>query len=194
MPEPEERLPPPRAEEMTQEQRLAVDRISAGPRGALVGPFGPLLHSPELMTCVQQTGEFLRFQSTLDRRLFEMTVLLVARHWNQQFEWAFHEPLAREAGLAGSVVDAIAAAERPSDMDDATAAVWDLVHDLHSTREVTDEHYAAAVAAVGERGVIEVVAGVGYYTTLAMVMNVARTPPPEGGPRLSEQDIGPAFD
>jgi 4-carboxymuconolactone decarboxylase len=194
MPEPEERLPPPRAEEMTQEQRLAVDRISAGPRGALVGPFGPLLHSPELMTCVQQTGEFLRFQSKLDRRLFEMTVLLVARHWNQPFEWAFHEPLAREAGLAGSVVDAIAADERPSDMDSATAAVWDLVHDLHSTKGATDEHYAAAVAAVGERGVIEVVAGVGYYTTLAMVMNVARTPPPEGGPRLSEQDIGPAFD
>lgn len=194
MPEPEERLPPPRAEEMTQEQRLAVDQISAGPRGALVGPFGPLLHSPELMTCVQQTGEFLRFQSTLDRRLFEMTVLLVARHWNQQFEWAFHEPLAREAGLAGSVVDAIAAAERPGDMDEATAAVWDLVHDLHSIKEVTDEHYAAAVAAVGERGVIEVVAGVGYYTTLAMVMNMARTPPPEGGPRLSEQDIGPTFD
>jgi 4-carboxymuconolactone decarboxylase len=194
MPEPEERLPPPRAEEMTHEQRLAVDRISAGPRGALVGPFGPLLHSPELMTCVQRTGEFLRFQSTLDRRLFEMTVLLVARHWNQQFEWAFHEPLAREAGLDGSVVDAIAADERPGDMDDATAAVWDLVDDLHSTKSVADEHYAAAVAAVGERGVIEVVAGVGYYTTLAMVMNVARTPPPEGGPRLSGQDIGPAFD
>jgi len=194
MPEPEERLPPPRTEEMTQEQRLAVDRISAGPRGALVGPFGPLLHSPELMTCVQQTGEFLRFQSTLDRRLFEMTVLLVARHWNQQFEWAFHEPLAREAGLADHVVDAIEKAERPRDMDDATAAVWDLVHDLHSTKEVTDGHYAAAVAAVGERGVIEVVAGVGYYTTLAMVMNMARTPPPDGAPRLSRTDIGPAFD
>jgi 4-carboxymuconolactone decarboxylase len=194
MPEPEERLPPPRADEMTQEQRLAVDRISAGPRGGLVGPFGPLLHSPELMTCVQQTGEFLRFQSTLDRRLFEMTVLLVARHWDQQFEWAFHEPLAREAGLAGPVVDAIAADERPSDMDDATAAVWDLVHDLHSAKDVTEEHYAAAVAAVGERGVIEVVAGVGYYTTLAMVMNVAGTPPPEGGPRLSGTVNGPAFD
>jgi 4-carboxymuconolactone decarboxylase len=194
MPEPEERLPPPRAGEMTQEQRLAVDRISAGPRGALVGPFGPLLHSPELMTCLQQTGEFLRFQSTLDRRLFEMTVLLVARQWNQPFEWAFHEPLAREAGLAGSVVDAIAADERPSDMDSATAAVWDLVHDLHSIKGATDEHYAAAVDTVGERGVIEVVAGVGYYTTLAMVMNVARTPPPEGGPRLSDLDLGPAFD
>ncbi|MGY1602923.1 carboxymuconolactone decarboxylase family protein [Geodermatophilus sp. SYSU D00815] len=181
----EDRLPPLTEEQMTPEQRAAAAEISAGPRGAIIGPFAPLLRSPELMTRLQKVGEYLRFESPLDRRLFEMTVLWVARWWDQQFEWSYHHPLALAAGLDPAVADAIAENRRPDGMDDAAAAVWGVLDELFGTRTVSDPTWAAAVAQLGEAGVVEVVATAGYYTTLAAVMNVARTPAP-GGPLLPD--------
>lgn len=178
------RISAPHPENMTTEQRSALAEITAGPRGGLVGPFAPLLHSPRLMSHLQKTGEFLRFGSSLDRRLFEMCILLVARHWNQQFEWGFHHPLALEAGLGPDVVEAISRAERADHADEVVLAVWDVVDDLQKNQTVDDDHYAAAAALLDERGLVEIVATVGYYTTLAMVMNTARTPPPADSPKL----------
>jgi 4-carboxymuconolactone decarboxylase len=180
-----DRLPPLTEEQMTAEQRAAAAEISAGPRGAVIGPFAPLLRSPELMTRLQKVGEYLRFESPLPRRLFEMTILWVARWWDQQFEWTFHHPIALEVGLDPVIADAIAEGRRPEGMDPAAAAVWDLLDELHRTRGVADGTYARAVAELGEAGVVEVVAAAGYYTTLAVVMNTARTPAP-GGPLLPD--------
>lgn len=175
-----DRLPPLTDEQMTAEQRAAAAEISSGPRGAVIGPFAPLLRSPELMTRLQKVGEYLRFESPLDRRLFEMTILWVARWWDQQFEWTYHHPLALEAGLDPAISEAIAEDRRPEGMDAAAAVVWDLLDELHRTRRVSDETYGRALAEVGEVGVVEVVATAGYYTTLATVMNTARTPAPGG--------------
>ena len=180
-----DRLPPLSEEQMTAEQRAAAAEISSGPRGAVIGPFAPLLRSPELMTRLQKVGEYLRFESPLERRLFEMTILYVARWWDQQFEWTFHHPLDLEAGMDPAVADAIAGDRRPEGMDAAAEAVWDLLDELHRTRRVSDETYARALAELGEVGVVEVVATAGYYTTLATVMNTARTPAP-GGPLLPD--------
>ena len=176
----EDRLPLPPDEELTAEQRVAVAEISAGPRGGVIGPFAPLLRSPQLMTRLQKVGEHLRFSSGLDRRLFELTILYVSRWWDQDFEWSYHHPLALEAGLDPAVADAIGQGRRPEGMDPAAAAVWDLLDELHRTRQVGDDTYARALAELGDAGVVEVVGAAGYYTTLAMVMNVARTPVPGG--------------
>ncbi|TFV71578.1 carboxymuconolactone decarboxylase family protein [Blastococcus sp. CT_GayMR19] len=180
-----DRLPPLAEEQMTAEQRAAAAEISSGPRGAVIGPFAPLLRSPELMTRLQKVGEYLRFESPLDRRLFEMTILYVARWWDQQFEWTFHHPLALEAGLDPAIADAIAEDRRPEGMDAAAEAVWELLDELFRTRAVSDDVYARVLAELGEAGVVEVVATSGYYTTLAVVMQAARTPAP-GGPFLPD--------
>jgi 4-carboxymuconolactone decarboxylase len=139
------------------------------------------------MTRLQKVGEYLRFESPLDRRLFEMTILFVARWWDQQFEWTYHHPLALEAGLDPAIADAIAEDRRPDGMDAAAETVWDLLDELFRTRAVSDGVYARAVAELGEVGVVEVVATSGYYSTLAVVMQAARTPAP-GGPLLPEVD------
>ncbi len=184
----EDRLPLPPDEQLTAEQRAAVAEISAGPRGGVIGPFAPLLRSPQLMTRLQKVGEHLRFSSPLDRRLFELTILYVSRWWDQDFEWSYHHPLALEAGLDPAIADAIGEGRRPEEMDPAAAAVWDLLDELHRTRQVSDATYARALAELGDAGVVEVVGTAGYYTTLAMVMNVARTPVP-GGSTLPENRV-----
>ena len=86
----QDRMPPIADAELTPDQREASAELVSGPRGAVFGPFVPLLRSPELMRRVQKTGEYLRYHSALPPRLSEFVILIVARWWNQGFEWHIH--------------------------------------------------------------------------------------------------------
>ena len=170
-----DRLPLP--DNLSTAQQSAAEAISAGPRGALFGPFVPLLRSPELMTRLQEVGAYLRFESSVPAQLRELVILLIARDWNQDFEWGHHVPLARSAGLAEAVITAVS---RRGDItgDEQVQAVWRLTRELLDTREVTDATFEQVREIVGDAGVVDLVVTAGYYTTLAMTMNVARTPVP----------------
>jgi 4-carboxymuconolactone decarboxylase len=175
-----DRMPPIPAENMSAEQQAAASEIAAGRRGELSGPFVPALRSPELMRRLQRLGEYLRYDQSLEPRLREMVILLTARTWMQEYEWHVHAPIAREAGLAPAIIDAIRRGVTPSQMSEAEGLVYEFFDQLQRTRSIGDELYSRAVAALGEHGVIDLLATVGYYSTLAMIMNVARTPLPEG--------------
>ena len=85
-----DRMPPIPAERLTPGQRAVSDELVSGPRGALAGPFVPLLRSPGLMARVQKVGEYLRFESALPDRIKELAILVTARCWSQGYEWMFH--------------------------------------------------------------------------------------------------------
>ena len=87
-------MPPIPAEQMTPAQRKAAAEMTAGPRGAVIGPFIPALRSPEFTRRLQRVGEYLRYEAALPPRLREMAILLVAREWTQNFEWDVHAPIA----------------------------------------------------------------------------------------------------
>ena len=171
-----DRLPPIPADRQTAEQTAVSAELISGPRGALAGPFVPLLRSPGLLARVQKVGEFLRFESRLPEDVKELAILVVARHWSQGYEWMFHLPLALKAGVSRETAAAIAEARRPSDLTPVQAAAYDFLTELQAGKGVEDPAYARALEALGEDGVVELTGFAGYYTLLAMVMNVARTP------------------
>ncbi|MBY0242826.1 MAG: carboxymuconolactone decarboxylase family protein [Burkholderiaceae bacterium] len=173
-----ERLGPIPQDQLTPLQQQAAQSIIDGPRGALYGPFVPLLRSPELMEHAQRLGEYLRYRSAIGTRLSELAILVTARHWNQPVEWAIHAPIAAQEGIAAEVIDAIAHGRRPDGMAGEDAAVVDFCVELQRDKRVSDATYAAALAHFGEQGVVDLMGLCGYYTLLAMVMNGARTAAP----------------
>lgn len=175
-----DRLGPLAPEHMNDAQRTAAQAVIDGPRGALYGPFVPLLRSPELMDCAQQLGEYLRYRSAIGTRLSELAILVTAREWNQQVEWAIHAPIAERSGIASDLIYAIAHRERPENMLVDEEVVYDFCMELHRTKRVSDAVYANAVALFGEKGVVDLMGINGYYTLLAMVMNAAQTAMPDG--------------
>ena len=179
-----DRMPPIPADQMTPLQRAVADELTAGKRGAVYGPFVPALRSPELTRHLQKVGEYLRYEPRLPPKLREMAIILVAREWTQDFEWDVHAPLAASEGLPDDVIDSIADGRRPSALADDEALLYDFFVELQRSRSVSDATYAKAIDAIGEQGVIDLVALIGYYTTLAMLMNVARTSLPEGRQRV----------
>ncbi len=180
-----DRMPPIPEAKQTAAQRAAARELAATPRGGVIGPFVPALRSPEFMTRLQRLGEYLRYHSALGPRLTELVILLTARAWTQQFEWSLHVEAARAAGLSAATIAAIAVGRRPARLEADEAVVYDFVVELERTRSVGDAIYARAVAALGEQGIVDLLGVAGYYATLAMLLNVARTPLPRGRrPRL----------
>lgn len=179
-----DRMPPLAPQGLSEEQGRAAAELAAGPRGGVRGPFIALLRSPELMQRLQKVGEYLRFAAALERRLAEFAMLIVARHLTQQFEWQVHCPLAIEAGLAPETAAALAQGARPRGMREDEALVYDFCTELLHSHGVAQATYELAVAKFSERGVIDLVALVGYFITVSLVMNVAHTPAQGGAAPL----------
>lgn len=173
--------------DMTAEQRKAAEEFKAGRGYAVLGPFAAMLRSPEVMLRAKAMGDYLRFRNVLPKHVSEMVILLTARAWTQQFEWSHHHRYAIEAGLDLRIIEAIADGRRPDRMAEDEAAAYDFSIELHQRKSVSDTTYARALALFGERGIIDLVGLNGYYSFLAMMMNVARTPADGEGVALLER-------
>ncbi|MGE0768880.1 MAG: carboxymuconolactone decarboxylase family protein [Hyphomicrobiaceae bacterium] len=175
-----ERMPVIPADQMTDEQKSAAQTFAEGRGYAVRGPFAALLRSPEVMLRAKAMGDYLRFKSTLPPRLNELAIIVTARQWGQSYEWHAHRPLAEKGGLRAEIADAIADGRRPAGMSIDEETVYDFATELHQNRCVSDSTYARALKLFGEKGVIDLTAVNGYYTLIAMVLNVARTALPQG--------------
>ncbi len=176
----QDRLPPIPADKMTDTQKKAAAELTSGPRGALTGPFIPLLRSPELMSRLQKMGEYLRFENSLGHRLTEFIILYTARQWTQEFEWDSHYKLAKKAGVEPDVITAISEGRRPAKMTEDEEIAYDFCEELHRNKSVSDATYTRAVKKFGEQGVVDLTGLTGYYSMLGMILNMARTPLPPG--------------
>jgi 4-carboxymuconolactone decarboxylase len=168
---------------MSPEQAAMAQSVLAGKRGALQGPYNVLMHSPELGNLAQQFGAHTRFNSSLPLALNELAILLVARSWTSQFVWLIHKGIALEAGLDAALVDAIATGQTPKNLAalaPEVAAVYTFCHELLQQKQVSDGTHAALVAHYGERGVVDVMGTLAYYTLVSMCLNVDQYPLPEG--------------
>ena len=180
-----DRMPAIPEAQMSTEQKRVMDEIAAGPRGRIGGPFISLMRSPELMNRLKKVGEYLRFQNTVGLRNSEFAVLIVARHWSQPIEWAIHRPIAEREGVLPATCDAIAEGRRPDNMTEDETLIYNVLEELRSNRCLSDVTYAQLRDRFGEQGVIDLVAHYGYYSLLAMTMNVARTAVPESSAAVS---------
>ena len=132
-------------DDMTPDQQRVHQEIISGSRGKIVGPLRAALHNPELADRMQRLGELLRFRTGLPPRLSELAILVTARHWDAQFEWYQHAPIAQKAGLPDAVIAAIARGERPALQAEDEVAVHDYTRELLATHFVGDANYQRAL-------------------------------------------------
>ena len=173
-------MPPIPAELMTDAQQAAAHELEAGRRGGVIGPFVPLLRSPEFLNRIQRAGEYLRYDSHIEPRLSELVILMTARRWTQQFEWHAHSAIALSVGVGHDTVNAIADGRRPTHLREDESVTYDTVEELFRIGTLSDETYQRAVSQFREAGLIDLLGIVGYYSLIAMIMNVTQTALPAG--------------
>ena len=174
-------------ESMTAAQKAMTRAVLGGQRGHMQGPYNVLLRSPEVGQLAQEFGAQTRFRSSLPLALNELGILMIARDWTAQFVWWAHRRIAEDAGLPPALIQAIAQKQAPAmALTQEVQAVYDFCHELIQNRQVSDRTHAALLAQFGERGIVDLMATLSYYTLVSMALNVDQYPLPEGvQPELS---------
>jgi 4-carboxymuconolactone decarboxylase len=175
-----DRFRPLTASELNPEQKTLVEHLLSGERGTLSGPFNVLLRSPEMGDLAQNLGTYIRYRTTVPRKLNEFAILITARALNVQYEWAAHHKYAMQAGLSPAIIDAVAVGKKPASMQPDEEVVHNFTKELVDTKQVSDSAFHAAVDKFGERTVVDLIGVIGYYHFVSMMLNVDRYPMPEG--------------
>ena len=171
-----------------EQQRVAAEILKVS-SGGLGGPYNFLLRSPVLADRVLKLADYLRFNTSVPRRLNEMAILIQARLWTAQYEWWAHHPLALKAGLAPAIAEALKAGRRPEGMQPDEAAVYDFCVELSKRQAVSDATFERARTLLGEQQVVDLVALTGFYAQVSMILIVAEAGIPGGGaPPLAPMD------
>jgi len=178
------RLPEIPVDQYTAEQKKAAQEFEAARKKAPWGPFAMLIYSPELMNNARAMGDYLRYNSAFDSALSEFAILITAREWSQDYEWSVHYPIAIKAGLKPEIAQALKEGRRPEGMSEDQTIVYDFTIELQRYKQVSDVTFAKTEKRFGKKGAIDLAGIAGYYTFLAMEMNMARRPAPIGGERL----------
>lgn len=168
---------------------LAVTRVVVD--GAVQGPFGVLLHSPEAARLTAQLGAYYRYESGLPSRVRHLAAMIVAQAMACQYEFTVHAELGRADGIPAVAVTEIGEGREPTDLPDEELAIVRFVRQLVTAHDVDDATYDAAHDRLGSRGLTDLVGNVGYLMMLAGPINVFRVDVRPGQRRELPTD-GPA--
>ncbi len=144
--------------------------------GGLVGPFNAFVHAPKIGKRLTSLGGLLRFRTTIERRLSEVAICTVGAHWHSEFEFWAHAPMALESGVPQGVIDALREGRAPEFDRDDERIVHAVTSQLLTDRRVDDATFAEGTALLGETGMVELAALVGYYCLISMVLNLFEVP------------------
>lgn len=166
--------------EMSDDQKGIYAESVAGKRGTVVPPLRAWIHAPEMARHANRLGAFLRYDTTLGQRYSELAILVTARYWSAQYEWYAHKKMALAAGLDPAIIDAINHRHVPDFDDPKAQLIYEFSESLHENRIVPELLYNKAVATLGEKGVVELVGLLGYYTLVSMTLNTFDVGLPDG--------------
>ena len=171
-------------DELNEAQRRVWDDVVAGPRHAVPPPAHVWLNSPGLADHAHKLGAHVRFGTDLSPRLTEIAILVTARYWSAQFEWQAHARLARQAGVAAEVIDAIAERREPAFSDLDEQLVYDFCSSFYQNHAVDDGLFEKVKQRFGERGLVDLTGLIGYYSFVSVTLNVFDVPVPPGAALL----------
>jgi 4-carboxymuconolactone decarboxylase len=161
-------------------QRRVVDGILGRRGGRIPGPYRLSLHCPELTEVWHPLGEMLRLKSSYPLKLSEFAIVITARAWDCDYVFNAHAAAAVKAGIAQTVIDAMARGERPSFTQSDEEAIYDYCMELFEHHAVSDKSHARVCELFGIPGVVELTALIGYYSMVAMTIIAHEMPLPEG--------------
>jgi 4-carboxymuconolactone decarboxylase len=167
-------------EELNAQQKALADDILKVSSVGLGGPYNALLRSPELGKRMFALLDYLRFNTSVPRRLNEFAILIQARLWTSQVEWLAHYPLALKEGVSEATLADLKAGRRPASMKPDEAAVYDVCTEISTTHQVSDATYRRAAQVLNEQQLVDLLTLSGTYTTLAMIMNAVNQDVPPG--------------
>ena len=173
------RLDPIPVEKLTPEQQK-VHAVLAGTRKRVTGPFAIWLRLPNVAYTANEFTHALREEGLLEKRQFELLVMIVTRHWSAQYAWAQHEPLALAAGLTSEVIEDIREKRKPVFSKSDEQLLYDMATELLTTMELSTATYNRMIKHFGIERTVEAISVTGFYGMVSTVLKGFDVPTPNG--------------
>ena len=166
--------------DMSQDQKNLHDEILSGPRTQIAGPMHTWFLNPSYGSLIEKVGAFCRYETSIEPRLSELAIIIVARHWNANVEWFAHSKIAIKSGILQETVDAIQLNKRPNFKKEDEALIYDITKSILDTKGLTDELFQRAEDTIGKTSLLDLTAIIGYYCNVAIQLNVFEIPSDDG--------------
>ena len=163
--------------ELTAEQAKVIKDLVAG-RGRLLTPYRIWIHSPKLAAALETIGTFLNKKGSLSEREVELVICIISNHWKGEYVWTVHTRTAVKLGIPQSVFDAIRAGQEPVLENERERAIYDLARSAMEPGAGPDEAFTRAERLLGRNGIAEVLALLGYYSSVSMGVKLHRVAVP----------------
>jgi 4-carboxymuconolactone decarboxylase len=179
--------------EMPAPQKRIYDRLNAGmihwaegvpfrsktSGGRLIGPFNPMLQSPNTTSGFLDFIESHARSTTLDARLREVVILTVGAVWKSDYAIYAHAAVARKADLPEQAIRDLAAGGCPDQLTDQEKIAHRYAHQLTVEHRVDDALYRAAEQTFGSQGLMDLAYLLGWYYTVCALLNAFEVPVPD---------------
>ena len=180
------RLPNLNRDQLKPEDQKFYDAIE-GSRGGVRGPYGVLLHSPDLASRVAHTGSYVRYNLDLPEALRETIIIATAREIHSQYEFFAHARLARQAGVSEDTIQAIAQGRAPQGLTGDAAILVQYVQELLRHHKISDSTFNAVRDRFGMQRTLEITALIGHYLLVGQILAAFDVDLPDGvTPELPE--------
>jgi 4-carboxymuconolactone decarboxylase len=168
-PESLSRLPALTRDQMDEQGKAVWDMVN-GDRRPLTGPGAVSMHSPTVAEGFHILNQYLRFESGLEPRDFEVAIMQAAWEFEQTYEWSAHEGASRRIGVPEDVINAIKFDTSPDELGAKDRAIIRFARALLRDHKVSPELYAEIVGYFGERGMVDLATIIGDYVMVGFVM------------------------
>ena len=175
------RLDPLPMEQLSPEQK-ALHAVRGGTRkGRVSGPFAIWLRNPPVADAANKLTLALREGGKVEKRLYELIVLIVTRYWSARYAWASHEAAAAAAGISPETIEAIRHRRKPDLKKDDERLVYETVTELLERGPLSQATYDQMLKQFGLDLTIEIFSIAGLYSMVSTVLNGFDVPPRIGG-------------
>jgi 4-carboxymuconolactone decarboxylase len=173
------RLPNLTKDQLKPEDQKFFEAI-ADSRGGVRGPYGVLMHSPDLAARVAHTGSYVRYNLDLPEALRETIIIATAREIKSQYEFFAHARLARQAGVTENTIQAIAYGTAPQGLAGDEGMLVRYVQELLRHHKISDATFNAVRDRFGMQRTLEITALVGHYLLVGQILAAFEVELPEG--------------
>ncbi|OYV00550.1 MAG: carboxymuconolactone decarboxylase [Burkholderiales bacterium PBB5] len=161
---------------MSDDERQAYDLVS-GARGMVPGPYKIWVRNLKLTQVMVHMGNHYQAQHTLSKAEIEIAVLLTNGRWMAAYASYEHEWMAELlGGLPAAKVQALVAGLPTSFDDERQQVIYEISSALLAPRIVPVGLYQRAVDRLGHDGLTDLIAFIGYFTTVSLTLRAYDVP------------------
>lgn len=144
----------------------------------LIGPFNPMLRSPDIATAVMGVNSAEEKHTSLSEKVRQVVILTVGAVWQAAYELYAHTAVAEKAGFDEATIQALVAGQKPASLSQDEAVAYDITHTLATAHQLSESLYEQAIVTFGEKGVADLVFLAGQYMTISALLNTFAVPAP----------------